>query len=260
MSHRLTPKPDFTADHGRIRLYRADAARVLASLPTGSIDLTSTDPPYSSGGLFKGDRDRDPNAKYLTDSKHATFSGDNRDQRSWTWWMSMWLGEARRVLRPGGYCQVFTDWRQLPSTTDALQAAGLTWRGIAAWDKGRASRAPHKGYHRHQCEFIAWGTHGRCEKATHDGPFDGCFSIPVERDKQHPTAKPVELMRKLVRVVPPGSMVGDWFMGCGTTAVAAIAEGHGFIGCELEAGFFEVAVDRVRKALAERKTGKRRAA
>ena len=50
----------------------------------------------------------------------------------------------------------------------------------------------------------------------------------------HPTVKPVELMRWLVRLVtPPGGTVLDPFLGSGTTAVAAILEGFEWIGCEL---------------------------
>jgi site-specific DNA-methyltransferase (adenine-specific) len=34
---------------------------------------------------------------------------------------------------------MFTDWRQLPLATDALQAGGFIWRGLIAWDKCRES-------------------------------------------------------------------------------------------------------------------------
>jgi hypothetical protein len=50
----------------------------------------------------------------------------------------------------------------------------------------------------------------------------------------HPTVKPVDLMRWLVRLVtPPGGTVLDPFLGSGTTAVAAILEGFDWVGCEL---------------------------
>lgn len=43
----------------RATLYNADALAVLASLPTASVDALITDPPYSSGGMVRGDRFRD---------------------------------------------------------------------------------------------------------------------------------------------------------------------------------------------------------
>ncbi len=43
---------------------------------------------------------------------------------------------------------VFSDWRRHPTLADDLQAGGLS--GAAA------SRAPHTGYFRHQCEHVVW--------------------------------------------------------------------------------------------------------
>lgn len=50
----------------------------------------------------------------------------------------------------------------------------------------------------------------------------------------HPTVKPVDLMRHLVRLVtPPGGTVLDPFAGSGTTGVAAKLEGFAFVLIEL---------------------------
>lgn len=50
----------------------------------------------------------------------------------------------------------------------------------------------------------------------------------------HPTVKPVELMRWLVRLVTPtDGVILDPFTGSGGTGVAAVMEGFRFIGCEL---------------------------
>lgn len=63
----------------------------------------------------------------------------------------------------------------------------------------------------------------------------------------HPTVKPVALMRYLVRLVtPPGGLILDPFMGSGTTGVAAIREGFRFIGIDREADYVEIADARIR--------------
>jgi hypothetical protein len=50
----------------------------------------------------------------------------------------------------------------------------------------------------------------------------------------HPTGKGVELLRYFLRLaIPRGGVVGDFFVGSGSTGVAAIVEGLRFIGCEL---------------------------
>lgn len=61
----------------------------------------------------------------------------------------------------------------------------------------------------------------------------------------HPTVKPVELMRWLVRLVsPPGGVVLDPFVGSGTTAMACVHEGRRFVGSEREAEYHEIAIRR----------------
>ena len=62
----------------------------------------------------------------------------------------------------------------------------------------------------------------------------------------HITVKPIALMRYLVTLVaPPGSVVMDPFMGSGTTGVACMQTGHGFIGIEQEKEYFEIAKKRI---------------
>ena len=49
-------------------------------------------------------RQLSPTKKYVqtgTQRDYRTFSGDNRDQRSWTLWVTLWLSECLRVAKPG---------------------------------------------------------------------------------------------------------------------------------------------------------------
>lgn len=73
----------------------------------------------------------------------------------------------------------------------------------------------------------------------------------------HPTVKPIELMRWLVRLVtPPDGLVLDGFAGSGSTGVAALAEGFGFFGVEQSVEYVEIARARLEHATnnqAERK-------
>lgn len=66
------------------------------------------------------------------------------------------------------------------------------------------------------------------------------------RANVHPTVKPIDLMRHLVRLVtPPGGVVLDPFLGSGTTALAASEEGFRCIGIEREAEYLEIAKGRL---------------
>lgn len=62
----------------------------------------------------------------------------------------------------------------------------------------------------------------------------------------HPTLKPIELMRWLVRLTcPPGGVVLDPFTGSGSTGVAAMLEGRQFFGIERESEYVRVATARL---------------
>lgn len=230
-------------------LYQGSSTQWLPTLPTGIAAAVITDPPYSSGGRSTAEKAADPVEKYCQNGNacgRPTFSGDNRDQRSFFRWASMWLEECYRIVRPGGYCLVFTDWRQLPLMSDALQAGGFVWRGVIAWNKGRGARAPHKGYFRHQCEYLVWGSRGELPIATHGGPYDGCVTEVVRRaDKHHITGKPTPLMRQLVECVPPGELVVDPFAGSCTTLVACAETGRRALGCELSADYCRIGARRL---------------
>lgn len=66
----------------------------------------------------------------------------------------------------------------------------------------------------------------------------------------HPTVKPNDLLRYLVRLAtPPGGTVFDPFTGSGSTGVAAIQEGLSFLGCEQQTDYVEIARRRIAKVL-----------
>ena len=62
----------------------------------------------------------------------------------------------------------------------------------------------------------------------------------------HPTVKPTELMRYLIRLItPPGGTVLDPFMGSGSTGKAAMLEGATFRGCDLDPAYLTIAEARI---------------
>ena len=66
------------------------------------------------------------------------------------------------------------------------------------------------------------------------------------KGNNHPTVKPIDLMRYLIRLVcPVGSVVLDPFMGSGTTGKAALEEGMEFIGIEQSAEFMDISKKRL---------------
>lgn len=236
-----------------ISLYQGDALRVLTTLPVASVDAVLTDPPYSSGGITLGARQAAPSQKYQssgTKRQYPPMLGDAKDQRSWIMWCTLWLGECWRVARDGAPLMVFTDWRQLPSLSDAVQAAGWKWLGIVPWDK-RSAR-PQIGKFRQQCEYVLFAVKGRFIAHTR-ACLPGVYAHPViSSQKVHLTSKPVALIEDLLAVTPPGAIVLDPFMGGGSVGEACVRTGRSYVGIELSQEYYDISRNRLVAALAEK--------
>lgn len=233
---------------GNATLYLGDCLEVLPTLE--AVDAVITDPPYSSGGMVRGDRSAKTSSKYQhgdTVKRMPEFTGDSRDQRGWVEWCAIWLSQCRRLTAAGGVVATFTDWRQLPSSTDALQVAGWVWRGIAVWDKGTAIPQPNAFLA--QCEYLTWGTNGPRDVDYAGGAYlPGCFQIQAPKEREHITQKPVPLMSAICEIVPAGAVVLDPFMGSGTTGVACVQSGRRFVGIEMSPAYFDIACRRIEEA------------
>ena len=104
-----------------------------------------------------------------------------------------------------------------------------------------------------------------CAKASRADREEGCEDLPEVRRtdgretehhvpnlrttalrNHHPTVKPTELMRYLIRLItPPGGTVLDPFMGSGSTGKAAMLEGATFRGCDLDPAYLTIAEARI---------------
>lgn len=234
-----------------ISLHNVDALEHMKTMPSASVDVVVTDPPYSSGGQFRDDRNKNTTSKYQTtetEKEYPDFMGDSRDQLAYYYWCALWLGQCSRILKPGRLVCVFTDWRQLATTINAVQIGGFVWRGIIPWNKTEAAR-PSKGRFRAQCEYIVWASVGPISEQT-DECLPGFFTYPVRpNDKKHVTAKPLSLMLDILKVAgKQTAVVFDPFMGSGTTGVACAQLGHSFIGCEIDTNYFNIAKKLIEKA------------
>jgi len=232
---------------GDAKVYKGDSLNILRMLEENSVDAVLTDPPYSSGGVTTGSKQRLTSEKYQSTGvkqRFPEFPGDSRDQRSFLTWATFWLAECYRVAKPGATCMVFTDWRQLPNMSDALQAGGWTWRRIVVWDKPTAR--PSRGEFKNQCEYVLVGVKGKF-KPPHDRCLPGVFrkGIVSGPSRRHMTEKPVALLHDLLEITPEGGRILDPFMGSGSTGHACLETARKFVGIEMTEAYFDVAVERL---------------
>ena len=70
----------------------------------------------------------------------------------------------------------------------------------------------------------------------------------VSKEKTgHPCQMPVEVMERIIGILPEGYTIVDPFMGSGTTGVACKKLGRNFIGCEMDEVYYKIAVERIMK-------------
>ena len=133
---------------------------------------------------------------------------------------------------------------------DRPKAAHVEFEGVSVmprsmWEPWLLFRKPIQG--RVQDNLRRWGT-GGFRRVGPDKPFGDVIESsptrPAERKlANHPSLKPQEFLRKVVRgVLPLGEgMVLDPFAGSGSTLAAAEAVGYRATGIERDAEYFELA-------------------
>lgn len=104
------------------------------------------------------------------------------------------------------------------------------------WDKGQ------RNFSLADCEF-AWSSQRKAARI-----FDYARAKALQDGKQHPTQKPVALMKWCLGFLPDTDTILDPFMGSGTTGVAAVQMGRDFIGIEREEKYFDIACRRIEQA------------
>lgn len=132
-----------------------------------------------------------------------------------------------------------------PETTSGVLRAG-TIRNVSNKFYGAGMAAAGKV----ASEYDTGGDSGSAARFFYSAKTDsterhmGCADLP--KGNNHPTVKPIDLMRYLCRLVtPPGGTVLDPFAGSGSTLIAADAEQFNAIGVEMDLGYVEIAKARL---------------
>ncbi len=217
----------------RWAMLRADCADALRLMPDRSVQCVVADPPY---GI-------DFQSKF---GKTRRFDRLANDKRPYIWW----LGEAGRVLQPGGalvcFCvqQVQEDFRR------AIELAGLRVRSQVIWDREWHGVGDTAAMFAPQHDVIWFATQGRGFAFRNRRPKSVLrFKRLAPGRLEHPTQKPVELLSHLIECTSdPEGLVLDPCAGSGSTGVAAVQLGRRFVGMELADEYTAVARRRLREA------------
>jgi site-specific DNA-methyltransferase (adenine-specific) len=156
------------------------------------------------------------------------------------------------VQQSKGWTLLFSLAEGVRAWRDDLQSAGAKWETTCAWIKPDSQprfngQGPARGF---ECLITSWC--GRGHRSWNGHGKRGIYTCCVNTKKRHghPTEKPASLMGQIVvDFTKPGQIVLDPFMGSGTTGVAAIRHGRGFIAIEKSEQWFDVARRRLTETL-----------
>ena len=80
--------------------------------------------------------------------------------------------------------------------------------------------------------------------------WNGCMRLERDVKRQHPTQKPIGVMKWCIEhLPPPNTTIIDPFMGSGTTGVACQKLGRVFTGIEISEKYFDIACKRIEEAM-----------
>lgn len=247
------PTPDGWADH----IY-STSAETMSAIPDNGVALAFTSPPYNVGKEYEADLSF---ADYL-----ALIEQVGR--------------EVYRVLRPGGryvinianlgrkpYIPLHAFFYQIHMRCGFLPMGEIIWQkargasGSCAWGSWQSAKAPRlRDIHEYLLVFAKQG-YSRPDKGTSDIGRDefmdatlSIWEIPAESAKRvgHPAPFSVALAERVLRLYSyVDDVVLDPFMGSGTTAVAAVANGRRYVGYEIDPAYCELAQTRIAAVAAQ---------
>ena len=220
-----------------IDLRCGDVLDILPALRGRDFAAVITDPPYCSGGMQNAGRTRvKMNASY-NPSRSEWIVGDTMSTEVYREWMRSVLRGALDASCDGAQAFVFTDWRMFSVVQYAGEAAGWTTAQMVVWEKPNQGNG-HFWMNAHElvwCGFKHKRLHPR------NTGQRNIWRGHKPRDQLHPNAKPVELVRYLLRGVAVDGAVLDPFMGSGSVGVAARLAGRGFVGIDVDGRWIEEA-------------------
>lgn len=204
---------------GDCQLYLGDCLEILPTL--GKVDAVVTDPPY-------GLADKHDGGSWKKGAK--TFDMNRPPKKIFDIILDI---SKEQIIFGGNY---FTDYLR-PSMRWLIWDKGLS--GFTASDFEMAWTSQHAATRR--IIYSAGNERGFAPKSTEDKKYIN----------NHPTQKPVGVMKWCIDFLPDANIILDPFMGSGTTGVACAKMGRKFIGIEMEPKYFDIACKRIEQAYAQ---------
>jgi site-specific DNA-methyltransferase (adenine-specific) len=240
------------------QIISGDALSEMQQMPSGSVDLVITSPPYNirnstGNGLKNGRGGKWENAAL----QHGyTHHDDRMPHDEYVGWQRQCLAEMLRVVGDDGAIFYNHKWRVqgglLQDRNDIV--AGFPVRQIIIWRrKGGFNFNP--GYFLPTYEVIYLIAKPGFRLMPKANGFGDVWEFTQEMRNPHPAAFPVDLIDRVVQSTAAQTIL-DPFIGSGTTAISALNFGRNFVGIEISPEYCDLARERIavhRLALRQRR-------
>ena len=229
-----------------IELRQGDCLELMKELPSESIDLIITSPPYNLGKTHHTGNNRFEGYK--------TYE-DNMPEEEYQKWQIEVLQECFRILKHDG--SLFYNHKN--RIRGGVQISPYEWIFLTDFTIKQEIVWFNGGQNFDKCRFypmterIYWLTKSSKTKMVNTINHHDVFGVkewkPQGTKNEFKRAFPVELPQDIISCFPNANIVLDPFMGSGSTGVACVNTGRKFIGMELDPGYFEIAKNRIEEAL-----------
>ncbi|WP_205763532.1 DNA-methyltransferase [Pseudopontixanthobacter vadosimaris] len=228
--------------------HTGDCLDVMKTLPSESVDLIVTSPPYNLGWNRGGFSNSLWQNAALADG-YASYD-DARKPADYIAWQKEVLLECWRLLSPQG--AIFYNHKPRVQK-GVLQTPldlnpDLPLRQIVIWNRGSGHNFSRSFFvPTHEWIVVFAKPDFRLNGGTTRGK--DVWDIQPERNNPHPAPFPVELAQRAIAATS-AQVVLDPFTGSGTTGVAALREGRNFIGIEIDPDYVRSAELRIKNEAA----------
>lgn len=224
-----------------------DALEEMKKIPSNSIDLVVTSPPYNlknstGNGMKNGSGGKWSNASLI--NGYSNYD-DCMPHEEYVSWQKNCLKEMFRLIKDDGAIFYNHKWRVQGGLLQDRQdiVSEFPVRQIIIW-KRKGGINFNKGYFLPTYEVIYLICKSKFELAQGASKYSDVWEFTQEMKNSHPAPFPVALAERMI-LSTNAKIVLDPFMGSGTTAVASINLKRDFIGIEISPEYVKLSEDRI---------------
>jgi len=240
------------------KIILGDCIEELKRIPSESIDLVITDPPYfisQAGGKISRNYQHykwKRNSDILLD--FGEWDREWNGIEEYIGWTEEWFKEVVRVMKKGAWIYIFFD-KQKIGIFDLILAPkyGIKSRTVFVWIKSNPTPSFRKVNWVSATEFIWVGSKGdsKLKNFKLQKEMNNYFIHPngsSYKETNHPTEKPIRIIQHFIECSSnDGDLVLDCFAGSGSVGVACILSGRKYLLIEKNKEYFEMMMERIRK-------------